>query len=96
MTSRTAPGCGPEWFENAIPGRSSPRSELNHPLHSDVLIVGAGSAGCVVAERFSADERCRVTVVEAGPGSSDPAGARDDHRRVGAADRGGKSAGAAV
>jgi predicted dehydrogenase (TIGR03970 family) len=41
-------------------------------LHSDVLIVGAGSAGSVVAERLSADERCRVTVVEAGPGLSDP------------------------
>jgi len=35
-------------------------------LHSDVLIVGAGSAGCVLAERLSADPGCRVTVVEAG------------------------------
>ena len=42
------------------------------PLHSDVLIVGAGSAGSVLAERLSADDRCRVTVVEAGPGPSDP------------------------
>jgi choline dehydrogenase len=41
-------------------------------LHSDVLIIGAGSAGCVVAERLSADERCLVTVVEAGPALSDP------------------------
>jgi choline dehydrogenase len=40
-------------------------------LHSDVLIIGAGSAGCVVAERLSADERCVVTVVEAGPAPSD-------------------------
>jgi predicted dehydrogenase (TIGR03970 family) len=40
-------------------------------LHSDVLIVGAGSGGSVVAERLSADERCRVTVVEAGPGLTD-------------------------
>jgi choline dehydrogenase len=40
-------------------------------LHSDVLIIGAGSAGCVVAERLSADERCLVTVVEAGPVASD-------------------------
>ncbi|AFM15748.1 dehydrogenase, Rv0697 family [Mycolicibacterium chubuense NBB4] len=39
---------------------------------SDVLIVGAGSAGSVLAERLSADERCRVTVVEAGPGFTDP------------------------
>ncbi len=39
---------------------------------ADVLIVGAGSAGSVLAERLSADERCRVTVVEAGPGPTDP------------------------
>lgn len=41
-------------------------------MHSDVLIVGAGSAGSVLAERLSRDDRCRVTVVEAGPGPSDP------------------------
>jgi predicted dehydrogenase (TIGR03970 family) len=33
----------------------------------DVLIIGAGSAGCVLAERVSADPSCRVTLVEAGP-----------------------------
>jgi choline dehydrogenase len=38
----------------------------------DVLIVGAGSAGCVLAERLSNDPSCRVTVVEAGPGPGDP------------------------
>jgi choline dehydrogenase len=37
-----------------------------------VLIVGAGSAGSVLAERLSRDEACRVTIVEAGPGPSDP------------------------
>lgn len=41
--------------------------------HSDVLIVGAGSAGSVVAERLSADDSCAVTVVEAGPGLADQA-----------------------
>ncbi|HCA52973.1 MAG TPA: hypothetical protein DEP24_08855, partial [Mycobacterium sp.] len=34
---------------------------------SDVLIVGAGSAGSVLAERLTADPDCRVTVIEAGP-----------------------------
>ncbi|MGV0792868.1 mycofactocin dehydrogenase MftG [Mycolicibacterium sp. XJ1819] len=42
------------------------------PPFSDVLIVGAGSAGSVLAERLSADARCRVTVVESGPAPTDP------------------------
>lgn len=41
-------------------------------MHSDVLVVGAGSAGSVLAERLSSDSRCRVTVVESGPAPSDP------------------------
>lgn len=40
--------------------------------HSDVLVVGAGSAGSIVAERLSADPACTVTVLEAGVGLSDP------------------------
>jgi len=45
---------------------------LRPNAHSDVLVIGAGSAGSVVAERLSVDPGCHVTVVEAGPGPEVP------------------------
>lgn len=42
------------------------------PPHTDVLVIGGGSAGCVIAGRASADPDCAVTLVEAGPPGTGP------------------------
>jgi choline dehydrogenase-like flavoprotein len=56
---------------------AAPRESVLHRLRGgqseetwDYVIIGAGAAGCVLAERLSADPECRVLVLEAGTDGS--------------------------
>ena len=50
--------------------------------HSDILVVGAGSAGAAMAARLSEEPTLRVTLVEAGSDTVVPGEVPDDIKDI--------------
>src|SRR6202011_5387194 len=63
-------------------GRENPRMSVKEgaPMKYDVVIVGGGAAGCVLAGRLAANAQTSVLLLEAGPDYPDPGNLPDEIR----------------
>ena len=51
--------------------RPESQASDRNPHGADIVIVGAGTAGCILASRLSADPACQVVLIEAGGSDGD-------------------------